>query len=140
MNVRDYVRIKNEAGWCCIGKIVNINECREPDMKYCIDIQGEDYIFVPEDMIAKSSPNIIELFEEHDLVVIEYYSLRYNERVTRLFEVTFKDGEYINLSNAKCEFMLVNGEFNKGDKELEPIIKSIVTKEQFESMEYKVGE
>lgn len=90
--------------------------------------------------MVKSSPNIIDLIEEHDLLKIEYYSLRYNERVIRLFEVTFKDNEYINLSNAKCEFMLVNGDFNKGDKELEPIIKSIVTKEQFESMEYKVGE
>lgn len=43
MKVGDYVRIKNEAGWCCIGKIVNINEYREPDMKYCIDIQADDF-------------------------------------------------------------------------------------------------
>ena len=90
--------------------------------------------------ILKASYNIIELIEEKDLVEIEYYSLRYKERVTRLFEVSFKDGKYINLSNAKCEFMLINGEFNEQDKELMPIIKSIVTKEQFESCKYKVGE
>lgn len=90
--------------------------------------------------VVKASYNIIDLIEEKDLVEIEYYSLRKNERVTRLFEVSFKEGIYINLSNAKCEFMLINGEFNEEDKELKPIIKTIVTKEQFESMSYKVGE
>ena len=99
-----------------------------PSYKY--HIYGED--------VLKASHNIIDLIQEKDLLEIEYFSLRYNERVTRLFEVTFRDERYINLSNAKCEFMLINGEFNKDDKELEPIIKSIVTKEQFESMAYKV--
>ena len=137
MNVGDYVRTK----WGYICKIVNINEFREPSMKYGVEASYlKDIMFIGDEDIIKSRPNIIDLIEEHDLVVIEYYSLRYNERVTRLFEVTFKDGEYINLSNAKCEFMLVNGEFNKGDKELKPIIKSIVTKEQFSQMEYKVGD
>ena len=89
--------------------------------------------------ISKSSYNIIDLIEVGDLLKIEYYSLRYEERVTRLFEVTYKDERYINLSNAKCEFMLIENEFNKGDKELEPIIKSILTKEQFEQIEYIVG-
>lgn len=88
--------------------------------------------------IIKSSPNIIDLIEENDLITIEYYSLRYSERVTRLFEVTYKDDEYIVLDNAKCSFMLKNNDFNRKDKQLEPIIKSIVTKEQFESMEYKL--
>ena len=52
---------------------------------------------------------------------------------------TYKDERYINLSNAKYEFMLIENEFNKGDKELEPIIKSVLTKEQIENMEYIVG-
>ena len=137
MKVGDYVRTHGY-----IDKIININDFREPNMKYALEQPSwnDDVIFIGEEDITKSSPNIIDLFEEHDLVVIEYYSLRYNGRVTRLFEVAFKNDKYINLSNAKCEFMLVNGEFNKSDKELEPIIKTIVTKEQFESMEYKVGE
>lgn len=138
MKVGDYVRTKNGI----IGKIIDMRI--EDD--FLLRKRYGDRIYLDNNKlclineIIKSSPNIIELFEEHDLVVIEYYSLRYKERVTRLFEVTFKDSEYINLSNAKCEFMLVNGKFNKGDKELKPIIKSIVTKEMFESMEYKVGE
>lgn len=141
MNIGDYVRTPQGI----IAKIINI---QEDTGQYflngnAVSLESKNYIADKNITIGenfKHSPNIIDLFEEHDLVVIEYYSLRYNERVTRLFEVTFKDGEYINLSNAKCEFMLVNGEFNKGDKELKPIIKSILTKEQFESMEYKVGE
>lgn len=140
MKTGDYVRIKDKTGWCRIGKIVKIGMFIEPDIKYCIDIQGEDYLYPPKDIIVKSSPNIIELFEEHDLVVIEYYSLRYNERVTRLFEVTYKDNKNITLENAKCSFMLTNNDFNDKDKKFEPIIKSVVTKEQFESMEYKIGE
>lgn len=112
MNVGDYVRIKNKAGWCCIGKIVNINEFREPDMKYCIDIQGEDYIFVPEDMIAKSSPNIIDLIEVGDYV--------------NGYEVTSKD-QFLGFGNH--DWYMINDE-----------IKSIVTKEQFSQMKYKVGE
>ena len=142
MTVGDYVRTKYAIAKCIRAIPIlensylyyfdrNIDETIDEYIDFCTESELEEY---------KSSPNIIDLFDEHDLVVIEYYSLRYNERVTRLFEVTFKDNEYINLSNAKCEFMLVNGEFNKGDKELNPIIKSIVTKEQFESMEYKVGE
>lgn len=132
MKVGDYVR--TEISSLNIQRIGKINE-----------IIGEYFIHTDigtydKENIIKSSPKIMSLIEENDLLKIEYYSLRYNERVTRLFEVTFKDNKYINLSNAKCEFMLVNGDFNKSDKELEPIIKSIVTKEQFESMEYKVGE
>jgi hypothetical protein len=41
-----YVRIKNKIGYCIIGKIENINDYRDPMMKYCIDIQDNDFIFV----------------------------------------------------------------------------------------------
>ena len=88
---------------------------------------------------CKASHNIIDLIEEKDLLEIEYFSLRYEKRVTRLFEVTFKDGSYTNLDNGKCKFMLIDNDWSNSDKELEPIIKSIVTKEQFESMSYKVN-
>ena len=86
----------------------------------------------------KESHNIIKLIEEKDLLEIEYFSLRYEERVTRIFEVTYKDGRFINLANAKCQFMLIDNDWTDNDKELEPIIKSIVTKEQFENMKYSL--
>ena len=94
----------------------------------------------PENYIIKASHNIIDLIEEKDLLEIEYFSLRYEKRVTRLFEVTYKEGRFINLDNAKCQFMLIDNDWTDNDKELDPIIKSIVTHEQMEEMAYKVEE
>lgn len=90
--------------------------------------------------IQKASYNILDLIEKGDLLEIEYFSLRYEKRVTRLFEVTYKEGRFINLDNAKCQFMLIDNDWTDNDKELEPIIKSIVTKQQFSSIEYRLGE
>lgn len=97
--------------------------------------------FTQEEMAKfyKHSHNIINLIEEKDLLEIEYFSLRYEKRVTRIFEVTYKEGRFINLDNAKCQFMLIDNDWTDNDKELEPIIKSIVIKEQMEQMAYKVG-
>jgi hypothetical protein len=142
MRVGDYVRTKSGI----IGKIESKNYIDYSDWLIDTLYYNDDGIIddwtcgVKEYDIIKSNPNIIDLFEEHDLVVIEYYSVRYKERVTRLFEVDYKDKEFMTLKNAHCDFMLRNNEFNDEDKKLKPIIKSIVTHEQFKSMEYKVGE
>lgn len=139
MKVGDYVRLKN-------GYIDKIEELKL-QTKYTkyntllFEHKVVECLFSDEDLKQlKSSPNIIELFEEHDLVVMEYFSLRYNERVTRLFEVDYKDKRFMTLKNSYADFMLENNEFNDNDKALHPIIKSIVTHEQFERMQYKVGE
>lgn len=103
--------------------------------------KNDDYIetdYMYSDWVIKASYNIIDLIEEKDLLEIEYFSLRYKKRVTRLFEVTFKDERYINLDNAKCQFMLIDNDWSNSDKELEPIIKSIVTKEQFSQISYNL--
>ena len=126
-----------------IGRIEEITEDRTEIYFNCdtgLTISFIKKDFTQEEMAQyyKHSDNIIDLIEEGDLLKIEYYSLRYEERVKRLFEVTYKDERYMNLVNGKCDFMLVNGEFNKSDKELNPVIKSIVTKEQFESMKYSL--
>lgn len=140
MKVGDYVRFKTLSREIKIGKVIEIIEPDKESMKkYCVYDLDNNEVTV-DDYVIKSNPNIIDLFEEHDLVVIEYYSLRYNERVTRLFEVDYKDKEFMTLKNAYCDFMLRNNKFNDEDKKLKPIIKSILTHEQFESMEYKVGE
>lgn len=138
MKVGDYVRTKygikqiyeidnNKTVWKYKFKL------KKQDGDGCIDLG----CFSDKDVI-KSSSDIMDLLEEDDLLKIEYFSLRYDERVTRLFEVTFKDGRYIMLSNAKCEFMLIDGDWTDSDKPLNPIIKKIVTKEQFESIQYEV--
>ena len=86
---------------------------------------------------TKASFNIIDLFEEKDLVEIEFYSLRAEKRITRLFEVDFKDNKHITFANAHCQLNIVDGIWS--DAGLEPVFKSVVTKEQFENVEYRIG-
>lgn len=118
-----------------IDKILKLNE------SYVKGVSQKDEFYAYDiEKIVKASYNIIDLIEEKDLLEIEYFSLRYEKRVTRLFEVTYKEGRFINLDNAKCQFMLIDNDWTDNDKELEPIIKSIVTKEQFSSMEYRLGD
>lgn len=141
MSVGDYIRTKDgiiakitdiidDYSIDCDRDVFDLNYLAMMEIPYC----------VKDEYIIKSSPNILELLEEHDFITIEYYSLRYDERVKRIFEVDYKDNEFTTLKNAYCDFMLKNNEFNDRDKVLEPIIKSIVTHEQFSQMEYRIGE
>ena len=84
--------------------------------------------------------NIIDLIENKDLCEIEFYSLRYNERVTRLFEVEIITDTYINYKNARCELLLINKQWNSEDLELKPIIKKVLTHEQFENNCFRIGD
>lgn len=144
MKVGDYVR----TNYGTIFKIENMVEIDVDGTWFKSKVKENSiikdlprFMYDEEDeIINKSSPNILELLEEHDFITIEYYSLRYDERVERIFEVDYKDNEFTTLKNAYCDFMLKNNEFNDNDKALEPIIKSIVTKEQFSQMEYRIGE
>ena len=91
-----------------LGKIVRINNSQD------IELENSWVSYDEEDL--KSSPNIIDLIQVGDYVN--------GMQVTRIcFD---EDGERIlNLSN--CILELINDD-----------IKSIVTKEMFESMEYKI--
>lgn len=145
MKVGDYVRTRK--GY--IAKYKGIEKCNN------IDGESEDwFIFdgtiiddygdrapveINKSYFIKSSPNIIDLIEKDDLLKIEYYSLRYEQRVERLFEVAFKEDNYIVLENTHCDFRIIDGEWLENDKELQPIIKSILTKDQFLQMEYRMG-
>ena len=128
MKVGDYVRYENGE----IEKILSFAEKDNPLFNILINSR-----YYNADEIEKYG-ELIDLLEERDFVVIEYYSLRYKERVARLFEVDYKDKEFMVLNNAHCEFMLKNNKFNDKDKKLKPIIKSIITKEQIESIKYEV--
>lgn len=138
MQIGDYVRTK--SGY--IAKIININDFREPSMKYVLEQPSwnDDVLFIGENAIIKSSPNIFDVLALGDFVKIEYYSHRYEERVERIFEIDFDEMNSICFINGHCHLDVFNGEWANGDKELNPIIKSIVTKEQFKCMEYKVGD
>lgn len=91
----------------------------------CMPVKnGAEGIFADiEDIIGQPSYNIIDLIEVGDYVNGHKISLVYNHQV-------YSD-DY--------EFNSVEGEFNRIHFENDDI-KSIVTKEQFESMQYKVGE
>lgn len=117
MQVGDYVRTK--SGF--IDKVININDFREPSIKYALEQPSwnDDVVFIGDEDIKKSSPDIINLIEKFDFV--NGYLV-----ICKMYEDE-KDIPTI----IKC---VGDNYFKEQD------IKSIVTKEQFESMEYKVGD
>ena len=113
MKVKDYVRTKDYQNIRSrIGKII-----RQDGKYYYLDIDEDTQMVWEKDTILKSSPNIIDLIEEVDIV---NYGLLGGGMV--IFK---KDGEIttntILFSNLK-----------------EKDIKKVITKEQIENMEYEV--
>ena len=131
-----------------IGRIEEITEDRTEIYFNCdtgLTISFIKKDFTQEEMAQyyKHSDNIIDLIEEKDFCEIEFYSERYKERVKRIFEVGYVARgklSHINFENAHCQLDIINGEWSNHDKCLNPKIKSIVTKEQFESLSYKLGD
>ena len=120
MKVNDY--IKTKTGF--LGKIVNINDFREPNMKYGINvnyIDMPDILFIGDKDIIKSSPNIIDLIQEGDYVNGSYVYETPEDKRKRQQILVDDSGQ-------------INGERYLPENE----IKSIVTKEQFERCEYKI--
>ena len=109
MKIGDYVRIKKGR----IGIIKNIDNQTELYDLYLIKNK-----WYREKEIIKSSPNIIDLIEIGDLVNFG--------KSNGGMVLNKKDGE-VNIINL-LPFTLKNED-----------IKSVITKEQIESMEYKVG-
>ena len=110
MKVGDYVRTND--GY--INKIKKVNQFNV--LVDARDLFGEE-INIANNEIIKSSPNIIDLIEVGDYVngsLIDYIS-----KDRKLYTTQSEEG-YCQLNDLKIE--------------------TIVTKEQFESMEYKVGE
>lgn len=140
ISVGDYIRTDD-------GYLAKVIEIESKALIFCDNFIRKNrfgevtHIFIDDERITKHSPNIIELIEVGDLVEIEYLAPRYNERVTRLFEVEYTN-IHIAFKNTHCELMyaLDNKEWAFGDKKLKPIIKNIVTKEQFEKIMYRVEE
>jgi len=121
MKVGYYVRTKSFKGFPSkIGKITKI--------EYNAGIDNETYIALDNDeekcrrwtedwLIGKPSFNPVDLIEVGDYV--------------NGVEVKDIDDEWVTMSDTKIPILksIANG-----------LIKSIVTKEQFEAMEYKVGD
>ena len=131
MNIGDYVRTKRGQ----LHRITDLKKYYENDVL----IEDKQLVHIDnhfsgwdlgqfKELIVKSSPNIIDLIEVGDYV--NGYKVLEIEK-DYLFDYT----EEINV------LIVQNGEVYEVAKKIySDDIKSIVTKEQFESMEYKVGE
>ena len=130
MNVGDYVRTKDGI----ILKVKDIEDIYTTDNIYIgMAIYDNEGHFVNDVEIIKSSSNIIDLIEVGDYVngyKVTMLEDEYYDDVTDSVK-KIKDKE-------KIKIILGNEEQFYGVYAKD--IKSIVTKEQFESMEYKVGE
>lgn len=126
LEVGQFVRLK--SGYIC--KIININDFREPNMKYGVEANYlKDVMFIGDDDVVKASYNIIDLIKVGDYV----------------------NGEKVLETNCKWEYMdddsdtgvneVYDGlELQKGRIYFEYEIETVVTKEQMEQMAYKVEE
>ena len=80
------------------------------------------------DEIVNHSKNILDLIEDEDIVVLEYKTPKYRERIQRKFIVS-KIDDFINFENTHCNFT-----YKVGDKK----IKQILTAEQFNTRCYRL--
>ena len=119
MKVGDYVRFKTLSREIKIGKVIDIIAPDKNSMKkHCVyDLDNNEATV--DDYVIKSSPNIIDLIEVGDYVN--------KSRV-----VAIDDDGFIEIE--------IGYDLEQGELLPQEDIKSIVTKEQFESMEYKIGE
>lgn len=120
MKVGDYVRTKDGI----IGRIEAKNYLGYNDWLIDTLYYNDDEIIndwtcgIKEYNILKSSPNIIDLVQVGDVITTNNLCGEITKIDGDKIYTTCYDGEYCSASD----------------------IKSIVTKEQFESMEYRIGE
>ena len=120
MKVGDYVRTDDG----CICKVLKYTNISDNDFYVNTDSK---YDVIYKSWIVKSSPNIIDLIEVGDYVngyeiidiIYEKDNIKYLETEITKFDNVYPIG---------------NVDIYKND------IKSILTKEQFKSMEYRIGE
>ena len=124
LEVGMYVRTKDKKGITYIRKLTKLaNEY--PQKLYGMEVDKEiHYVnYLSQKNILKASHNIIDIIEVGDYVN--------GKLVAKNKEVITTDNIYIGRYLYEKDNSLIGGEED---------IKSIVTKEQFESMSYKVGE
>ena len=132
LEVGQFARLK--SGYIC--KIININDFREPNMKYGVEANYlKDVMFIGDDDVVKASYNIIDILECGDYLngfkvsEIERYD---TNTIIKIGNSTFNvlEGEKIYTPSY---------DNNNGYEKIEKL-KSIVTHEQMEKMAYKVVE
>ena len=120
LKVGQFARLK--SGYIC--KIININDFRDPNMKYGVEANYlKDVMFIGDDDVVKASYNIIDILEVGDYVNGNKVDFTNNNN-----KLSYED---------KCIG------FYDGDGDItlfENGIKSVITHEQMEQMAYRVGE
>ena len=121
MKLEPNMYVRTKCGYIC--KIININDFREPSMKYGVEASYlKDIMFIGDDDILKASHNIIDLIEVGDYVN--------GEKVDYIDDCDGAMREYYyDYEDASIDV----GHWSEE-------IKSIVTKEQFSSIEYRLGD
>ena len=120
LEVGQFARLK--SGYIC--KIININDFREPNMKYGVEANYlKDVMFIGGDDIVKASYNIIDLIEVGD--IISFYEDIDNYKKQYVIGIP----DLITLDEIKDK--ITNDNIR---------LVSILTKEQMEQMAYKVEE
>lgn len=120
LEVGQFVRLK--SGYIC--KIININDFREPNMKYGVEANYlKDVMFIGDDDVVKASYNIIDILEVGDYVngqkIVDIGCLTNGPRKgTKVIDYYITPNAVSYLENED--------------------IKSVITHEQIEQMAYKV--
>lgn len=150
ISVKDYVRDKNGR----VGKVFDITN--EPSVDVGIGIIPEvnavwidkdkiNYLYQEE--ITKHSKDIIDLIENEDEAIIEYIN-EFNKIITRrafidikidfiVFKTTYETLKYYIPTKEWFHFNSFD-DFYKFKPTTNPVIKSILTHEQFEANAYKI--
>lgn len=129
MKVGDYVRFDYHrvSTPIQIAKITETHYDSEDDsICYSTDI---GLVIDEGNLVKEPSPNIIDLLETGDII---HYQNEYIDFISPV--IVYDDGEIASNLYDSDGYIFLDKEIDENN------IKSIVTKEQFESMEYKVGE
>ena len=124
-----YIRFNDNKSIQYIGKLVNINEYREPCFKYAVEVNWyDDYIFIgDEDIIGEPSFNIIDLIEVGDYVNGNKVTKLGFDKLLLHCKTIECHQEDLSRGYEGVTFVYTNND-----------IKDVVTKEQFNSCKYVV--
>lgn len=132
LEVGQFVRLK--SGYIC--KIINVNDFREPNMKYGVEANYlNDIMFIGDDDVVKASYSIIDLIEVGDY--LNGFIVNEIERDNTNTIIKIGNSTFNVLENE--EIYTPSNDKNNGYEKIEKL-KSIVTHEKMEQMAYKVGE
>ncbi len=125
-----YVRFKDNKSIQYIGKLININEYREPCFKYAIEVNWyDDYIFIGnKDIVGEPSFDIIDLIKTGDYVN--------GHKVINIIEADVCGDE--ELSSKKIIIEQSSPLAYNRTILSDEAIEDIVTKEEFEARKYVV--